>query len=160
MDNLIFKFSTLTDKSPAAKQVVRYFARAGANVVHMDIPTAIKRSMGITYKEIFLTFADSQQVTMRVKQSGDVFQVRLNGKALPIKHQDDHVQAIAEIAQAMDAGRSRFQKLMARVKVRLPLGIRTSAPTMEQALVAKRDALKAAIADVRGQIEKWNAVAV
>ena len=156
MDNLVFKFSTLTDKSPAAKQAVRYFARAGANVVHMEIPAAIKRSAGITYKEMRLTFADSQRVTMRIKQTGDIYQVLLNGKALPIKSQDDHVQAIAEITQAMDAGRSRFQKLMSLVKVRLPLGIRTAAPKMEQALIAKRDALKTAIADVREQIAKLN----
>jgi len=157
MDNLVFKFSTLTDKSPAAKQAVRYFARAGANVVHMEIPAAIKRSAGITYKEMRLTFADSQRVTMRIKQTGDIYQVLLNGKALPIKSQDDHVQAIAEITQAMDAGRSRFQKLMSLVKVRLPLGIRTAAPKMEQALVAKRDALKTAIAEVREQIAALHA---
>jgi len=157
MDNLVFKFSTLTDKSPAAKQATRYFARAGANAVHMEIPTATKRSAGITYKEMRLTFADSQRVTMRIKQTGDIFQVLLNGKALPIKNQGDHVQAIAEIAQAMDAGRSRFQKLMSLVKVRLPLGIRTAAPKMEQALVEKRDALKAAIADMREQIAALHA---
>jgi len=154
MKNLLFTFADLSAKSAAAKQVVRYFARAGANAVQQDIPSAVKRSSGVTYREMDLTFADSQQVTLRIKQTGDIFQVLLNGKALPIKNQDDHVKAIAEIVQAMDAGRTRFQKLLAAAKVRPPAGIRTAAPKMEQILVEKRDALKAAIADVRDQIGK------
>lgn len=152
MKNLLFTFDDLSAKSTAAKQVVRYFARAGANVVQQDIPSAVKRSSGVTYREMDLTFADSQQVTLRIKQTGDIFQVLLNGKALPIKDQDDHVKAIAEIVHAMDSGRSRYQKLLAAAKVRPPAGIRTAAPRMEQELMVKRDALKAAIENVREQI--------
>ena len=152
MKNLLFTFADLSANSSAAKQVVRYFARAGANVIQQDIPTALKRSSGVTYREMDLTFADSQQVSLRIKQTGDIFQVLLNGKPLPIKDQDDHVKAIAEIVQAMDSGRTRFQKLLAAEKVRTPAGIRTAAPKMEQALTGKRDALKAAIEDVRNQI--------
>ena len=153
MKNLIFSFEDLSAKDKAAKQAARYFSRAGANVVQQDVPTAVKRSSGITYREMALTFADSQQVVLRIKQSGDIFQVLLNGKVLPIKNQDDHVKAIAEIVQAMDAGRSRFQKLLAAAQARPPAGIRTAAPKMEQVLTEKRDALKAAIAEVRSQIE-------
>ena len=152
MKNLLFSFEDLSSKDKAAKQVARYFSRAGANIVQQDVPTAVKRSSGITYREMTLTFADSQQVVLRIKQSGDIFQVLLNGKVLPIKNQDDHVKAIAEIVQAMDAGRSRFQKLLAAAKVRPPAGIRTAAPKMEQVLTEKRDALKSAIAEVRSQI--------
>ncbi|THF67541.1 hypothetical protein E6C76_04075 [Pseudothauera nasutitermitis] len=153
MKNLLFSFEDLSAKDKAAKQAARYFSRAGANVVQQDVPTAVKRSSGITYREMTLTFADSQQVVLRIKQSGDIFQVLLNGKVLPIKNQDDHVKAIAEIVQAMDAGRSRFQKLLAAAQVRPPAGIRTAAPKMEQVLTEKRDALKATIAEVRSQIE-------
>lgn len=153
MKNLLFSFEDLTVKDKAAKQAARYFSRAGANVVQHDVSTSVKRSSGISYREMTLTFADSQQVVLRIKQSGDIFQVLLNGKVLPIKNQDDHVKAIAEIVQAMDAGRSRFQKLLAAAQARPPAGIRTAAPKMEQVLTEKRDALKAAIADVRSQIE-------
>ncbi len=153
MKNLLFSFEDLSAKDKAAKQAARYFSRAGANVVQQDVPAAVKRSSGITYREMTLTFADSQQVVLRIKQSGDIFQVLLNGKVLPIKNQDDHVKAIAEIVQAMDAGRSRFQKLLAAAQARPPAGIRTAAPKMEQVLTEKRDALKAAIAEVRSQIE-------
>ena len=152
MKNLLFSFEDLSAKDKAAKQAARYFSRAGANVVQQDVPTAVKRSSGITYREMALTFADSQQVVLRIKQSGDIFQVLLNGKVLPIKNQDDHVKAIAEIVQAMDAGRVKFQKVLAAAKVKPPVGIRTAAPKMEQVLTQKRDALKESIASVREQI--------
>ena len=120
--------------------------------MQQDIPSALKRSSGVTYREMALTFADSQTVVLRIKQSGDIFQVLLNGKVLPIKNQDDHVKAIAEIVQAMDAGRSKFQKILAAARVKPPAGIRTAAPKMEQVLTDKRDALKSAIAAVRAEI--------
>ena len=153
MKNLLFSFEDLTVKDKAAKQAIRYFSRAGANVVQQDIPSALKRSSGVTYREMALTFADSQTVVLRIKQSGDIFQVLLNGKVLPIKNQDDHVKAIAEIVQAMDAGRSKFQKILAAARVKPPAGIRTAAPKMEQVLTDKRDALKSAIAAVRAEIQ-------
>jgi hypothetical protein len=152
MKNLLFSFEDLSIKDKAAKQAIRYFSRAGANVVQQDVPATIKRSSGITYREMTLTFADSQNVVLRIKQSGDIFQVLVNGKALPIKNQDDQVKAIAEIVQAMDAGRTKFQKTLALTKVKPPAGIRTAAPRMEQALTQKRDALKESIASVRAEI--------
>lgn len=127
---------------------MKYFSRAGANVVQQDVNTSVKRSSGISYREMSLTFADSQQIVLRIKQTGDIYQVTLNGKILPIKNQDDHVKAIAEIVAAMDSGRTKFQKLMAAAKVKTPPGIRTAAPKIEQVLTEKRDSLKAAIAHV------------
>ena len=152
MKNLLFTYEDLSVKDKATKQAGRYFSRAGATIVQQDVSTVAKRTSGVSYREMTLTFADSQQVVLRIKQSGDIFQVLLNGKLLPIKNQDDHAKAIAEIVQAMDAGRSKYQKLLAAAKVKPPAGIRTAAPKMEQVLTEKRDSLKAAIADVREQI--------
>jgi hypothetical protein len=130
------------------------FNRACASVVQSDVGASVKRSSGISYRELDLTFADSQRVTVRIKQSGDIFQVLLNGTLLAIRNQDDHVQAIGEIAKAMDAGRAKFQKKLAAAKVKTPPGIRTAAPKLEQVLIEKRDSLKSAIAETREQIAK------
>lgn len=148
MKNLLFSFNDLSTKDKASKEVIKYFSRAGANVVQQDINTSVKRSSGVSYREMSLTFADSQQVALRIKQTGDIYQVTLNGKILPIKNQDDHVKAIAEIVAAMDSSRTKFQKLMAASKIKTPPGIRTAAPKIEQVLTEKRDSLKAAIAHV------------
>lgn len=85
MKSLLFSFADLSVKDKAAKEAMKYFSRAGANVVQQDVSTAVKRNAGVSYRELTLTFADSQKVTMRVKQTGDIFQVLLNNKLLPIK---------------------------------------------------------------------------
>lgn len=154
MKNLLFSFEDLSVKDKAAKQVARYFARAGANVVQQDVSTTVRRTSGVSYREMTLTFADSQTVTFRIKQSGDIYQALLNNNLLPIRDQDNHVGAIAEIAKAMDVGRTKFQKKMAMALVKAPPGIRTAAPKMEQVLTEKRDALKEAIAAVYEKIKE------
>lgn len=152
MKNLLFSFEDMSVKDKAAKLAAKYFAKAGADVVQQDVSTAVRRTSGISYREMTLTFADSQQVVFRIKQSGDIYQILLNKKVMPIKAQDDHAEAITEVVQAMDAGRTKFQKLLAAAKVRPPAGIKTAAPRIEQVLVAKRDALRSAIDEVKAEI--------
>lgn len=158
MKNLLFSFGDLSRKDVRVQKVTQQFHRAGASVVQTDATTDIKRTSGISYRELHLTFADSQRVVLRIKQTGDIFQVLLNGALLPIRDQDDHVAAIAQIAKAMDAGRVKFQKKLAATKVKTPASIRTAAPKMEQVLTEKRDTLKSAIADVRSEIDKVRGV--
>lgn len=156
--NLIFSFEDMGLKSDkATRDLVKYFTRAGSSIVQGEAVPTIKRTLGISYREMVLTFADSQTVIMRIKQSGDIFQVLLNSRAIPIKNQDDHVKAIAEIAQAMDTGRTKFQKQLAAAKVAPPVGLRTTTPKMEAVLTEKRDALKVAIASVHDQIAALSA---
>lgn len=156
MEKILFSFADLSVKDKAAKEAAKFFSRAGAHVVQQDVSTTAKRAAGISFREMLLTFPDSQKVILRIKQTGDIYQVLLNGKIMPIKNQDDHIKAISEIVAAMDAGRTKFQKLLAAVKIRPPAGIRTAAPKMEQVLTEKRDALKVAISEVRAEIEKVN----
>jgi hypothetical protein len=152
--NLLFSFEDMGLKSDkATRNLVKYFARAGNNVAQGEAIPAIKRTAGISYREMVLTFADSQTVILRIKQSGDIYQVLLNDRVIPIKAQDDHVSAIAEIVRVMDSGRKKFQDSLVKLKAKLPAGIRTAAPKMEAVLTEKRDGLKEAVASVRAQIE-------
>ncbi len=151
--NLLFTFEEMSSaKDKAAKQLMKYFARAGAPVVTQDVDPKVKRSSGISYREMSLTFADSQTVKFRVKQSGDIYEVQVNNKLVPIKNQDDHVKAIAEIVAMLDAGRSKFQAKLAKAKVKIPPTIKTAAPKLIEVLTQKRDSLKEAIAEVRAEI--------
>ena len=151
---LLFSFDDLSVKDRAVKQALKHFSRAGANVVQADVNPSTKRAAGVSYREMTLTFADSQKITLRIKPSGDIFQVLLNDKAMPIKSQSDHAKAIAEMVQAMESGRAKFQKALAAAAVKLPPSIRTAAPKMEQVLTEKRDALQGAIAAVREETVK------
>lgn len=149
---LIFSFDELSVKDKAAKKAMQYFTRAGLPVVSQDVDTKIRRTSGISFREMLLTFADSQTVTLRIKQSGDIYQVLVNNKAVPLANQDDHVKAIADIVKLLDAQRTKFQKKMALAKVKLPPSIRTAAPKLEAALDQKIASLNDAIAAVDEEI--------
>ena len=161
MPQLIFSFEDLTSKDKAVRQIQRTFTKLGVSVVQTDIPTTIKRRAGISYREVNLTFADGQMVTFAVKKTGDIFQVKLNGKVLPIRNQDDQQKALKEIADAMDKGRTAFQKRMALIKVQPPVSVRTAAPKMEKVLAERQttldqeiEAAKAELAEIRQQISQ------
>ena len=102
-----------------------------------------------------------QIVTFAVNKTGDIFQVKLNGKVLPIRNQDDQQKALKEIADAMDKGRTAFQKRMALIKVQPPVSVRTAAPKMEKVLAERQttldqeiEAAKAELAEIRQQISQ------
>lgn len=152
MQNLLFSFEDLSDKDKALRQIQRTFSRMGANVVQTDIPTSTKRRAGISFKEVTLTFADGQTVTFCVKKTGDIFQVKLNNKALPIRNQDDQKKALQEIVDAMDKGRTAFQKRQAMIKVQPPKTIRTAAPKMQEVLANRKTELKAAIEEAKTEL--------
>lgn len=155
MKNLLFNFEEMaSSKDKIAKIIGRQFGMAGQNIVQTDISESTKRSSGVSFREMTLTFADSQTITLRVKQTGDIFQVLLNNKVIPIKNQDDHAKAVTEIAQNLDKGRAQFQKKLAATKVAVPKGIKTAAPKIEQVLTEKRDSLKEAIQAVNDEIGK------
>ena len=51
------------------KTIQRQFARLGASVVSVDIPTTIKRKARKTYREVNLTFTDFETGTPRAASS-------------------------------------------------------------------------------------------
>lgn len=96
---------------------------------------------GIKYREVVATFKDGQTVTLRIKDTDDVYQVLINNKLASIKAQDDDKAALTEIAQKLADGRAAFQKKQAAIKVKLPDGIKTAAPTMLKQLQARNEQL-------------------
>lgn len=138
----------------ALKEATRLFKRAGAQVVSSDVDKSLMRRAGVSFRNINFTFADNQTVTFAVKATGDVFEVRLNGKPLPLRHQDDHALAIGEIAERMDAGRAAYQRALAKVRVPLPPSIRVSKANRIVQLTERRDNLKVAVAEAKSTYEK------
>ncbi|NDI85057.1 defense against restriction DarA-related protein [Undibacterium crateris] len=153
MGKVLLNFSEMgSAKDASTKAIRKAFLRAGAEVAQADILPGLKRTSGITYRELQLIFSDSQTVTLMVKQSGDIFQVKLNGKIIPIKNQDDHQEAATELAAKMESGRTSFQKRLASIKVALPAAIKTSVVKIEESLQTRLGALNDAIAEVNEQI--------
>lgn len=156
MSVLLFNFDDMGSHSDSAtRDMLKYFKKVGQEPVQSEALPAVKRTSGISYREMLLTFGDSQQVIFRIKKSGDIYQVLLNGKVIPVKYQDDHEKAIAEVSKLIKGGSAKFQAAMSKIKAKLPEGIRTSAPKLEAVLIEKRDSLKMLIATVREEIASY-----
>ena len=82
--NLIFDFYNLNGKDKSVAAAKRYFARAGATVTSVDVDTKIKKIMGVESREVQFGFADSQTVSFGVTGTGDIYQVKVNSKRLPM----------------------------------------------------------------------------
>lgn len=143
--SIIFAFYELSEKDGSIKKAKRYFAQAGAAITSVDVDAKVQRQMGVSFRQVQFGFADSQTVSFGIKSTGDVYQVKVNGRILPLKNQDDHLKAVTEIVAALDKGRAKFQASLAKVKVALPASIRTAAPKMEQVLREKIVAVDEAI---------------
>lgn len=148
----IFSFEEMAVGDSASRKVIGFFQRAHQDVVSQAVDAKIKRTSGNSYREMSFTFADSQSVVFRIKQTGDIFQVLVNGKLLPIKHQGDQQKAIIEIANALDSRRAKFQQQLIKAQAKVPAGIKTAAPALMTSLTDKRDGLKEAIASADEEI--------
>jgi len=148
-----FDYKNLTGKDPASTTLVKAFVQHKADVASIESEGKIKRTSGVAYKELALAMADSQQVILRIKDTGDVFQVLVNNKVVPIKNQDNISKAVIEIVDRLDAGRAAFQKALLRKKIEAPVpkGIKTAAANMIPALQERIPALKAEIEAVRSE---------
>lgn len=153
MKTLVFDLEK-GSKDRALKEATRLFKRAGAQVVSAEVDSSLSRKAGVSFRNVNFAFADNQTVTFAVKTTGDVFEVRLNGKPLPLRNQDDHAMAIGEIAERMDAGRASFQRALAKVRVPLPPSIRVSRVNLIGALTERRDNLKVAVSEAKATFEK------
>lgn len=158
MSQLLFDFKDFATPKVISKKITTEFNKA-ANVtpVNVEVSPKTRRDSGVSFREIFAMFADNQTVTLRVKQSGDIYKVLINNKLLPIKNQDNHAKAIGEICSAMEKGRSAFQKKLAKTKITLPPSVKSTIVSKQQALDNKKTALLEAIDAVQNELNAVNA---
>jgi hypothetical protein len=146
-----------TNPAGAMRRVVTLFTRAGLDVIDVGSDGKTKRIAGVSYREVTLTFADSQRLGLRIKATGDVYEVRINGKVTPVKAQDDAAKAVTELVRMLDKGRGRFQKRMAALAMKPPEGAKTAAPKLRDALTAQIAQVDAEIADATQELEALQA---
>jgi hypothetical protein len=103
---MILKDLAVSDKT-APKEILKLFKRAGGEIAQSSVEK-IRRQNAVSFKTIHLTMSDSQLIALRVKETGDIYQVLLNGKVLPIKNQDDEKNAVTEIVNAWQSNVSKF----------------------------------------------------
>ena len=69
---LLFDIKNLSTEAESMKRLIDMFSMLGETLVNHDVEKTLKRSAGITYKNVDLTFADSQTVTFSIKNTGDI----------------------------------------------------------------------------------------
>lgn len=145
-------YAALTpNEKTAPKELLKMLKRAGAEIAQSAVLKA-KRQNSISYKPVVLIFADSQTVELRVKESGDIYQVLLNGKIAAIKNQDDEKKAAAEIVKLVEGNKDKFQKALARKKVKLPTGVKSTSKRKEEALTEEIVRLDGLIAEAEQRL--------
>lgn len=109
---LLFDIKNLSTEADSMKRMIDMFSMLGENLRKHSVDKALKRSAGITYKEVSLFFGDAQTVTFSIKQTGDIWKVKLNNKQIALRNQDAHKPeaVVQEIAQKIKAGRTAYQK--------------------------------------------------
>jgi ribosomal protein S19E (S16A) len=140
-------FSSAQAADKALKKVSQLMIRAGQAVAGYEFNDKKRRVSGVTYREATLTLASGQVVVLRVNATGDIFQVTLNGNAVPLKNQTDSAAAVAEIAALAERNQAAFQKAQARKQIELPRGMRTTKPKQSQVYAERLAQLDTQIAD-------------
>lgn len=156
MKSLLFDIDKMAaggDKATA--KAMQLFVRAGIEVVNSSVNQKLLRKNAISYRDVTFNFKDNQSVVFSVKQTGDIFRVALNGKPIPLKEQDDAAKSIAEIVAKLNAGRIKFQAVLAKARMPVPQGMKSSKTKVLEALQAQGKELDASIADAKAQLEKF-----
>lgn len=142
------------NEKTAPKELLQLFKKAGAHakaIVQSSVDRP-KRANGVTYHAINLVMNDSQSITLRVKQTGDIYQALLNGKILAIKNQDDIKSAAVEVINAWQKNANKFQMALTRKKVALPKGIKSTRKILIEKLQERNAELKQLVRDRETQL--------
>lgn len=145
-------FSSAGAADKALKQVSQLMIRAGQPVIGTEFVDKPKRSSNITYRQAHLTLASGQMVTLNVTTTGDIYQVLLNNKVIPIRAHDDVPKAVVEIAGMAEKNQAAFQKAQARVKVEIPPGMTTPRKKIVDALTERSAQLDTYLAERRATV--------
>ena len=118
--NLVFDFDALKggkDKRQLNK-FKTLFSRYQCPIKDDGISVEDKtvRKNGVTTLGVQLFLADDQMVNLRVKETGDIYEVKINNRLTPITAQDDTDAAVKEICDRLIRGRAAFLKVQSRQK--------------------------------------------
>ncbi|MBQ3172549.1 MAG: hypothetical protein IJB53_11690 [Mailhella sp.] len=154
------------------KNLLKVFEKQQCPVASVDAPNKSKRESGMLTKSFTLTFEDGQNLQIRVKADGTVYQVRLNNKVMPIKHVDDLDKAVTEMIDYVQDNakayeRAKIQREKRKIRVPKPAVLTSRKEKIAQAkeeldqldasntaLEQQKAELDAAMSDKSGQLER------
>lgn len=155
---LLIDYEALNGKADKAMlPVTRFFTRAGMPPVAVVSDGKSRRIAGVSFREVSVTFADNQTLALRIKATGDVYEVRVNGRVVPVSQQTDPAKAVSELVKMLDTGRARFQKRLAAMVMKPPEGAKTAAPKLREVLTTQIAEVDSAIEAAREELAELQA---
>lgn len=114
---LLVDYASLdTNPQKAVRKIQSEFEKNNLMVTSVEVAPKPVRRGSYTFKNVHLGFSDKQTVTFGVTTSGNIFQVKINGKDFAVHDQVDQRKSIAEIVERLNAGRSAWQKKLVAIK--------------------------------------------
>ena len=133
------------------KPLAKKFEKWGLTVKNIDSTNKAKRESGFMIKDATFTFSDGQQMLVRVKQEGTVFQVKLNNKVVPIKNVADINKAVIEMVDYIQSNAKAYENAKIQREKRKKLNV--PVPVVRTTRQERLEKTQAAIAEVQGSLE-------
>jgi len=111
-----FDFANFDEKGLSG--VKEAFERAGVTVIDLEASNRSRRMSGFATKSATFYFEDGQTITLRIKGDGDVFQVKLNSRVVPIRNVHSMKEAVGEMARYLQANAPAWKKAQRRKQQR------------------------------------------
>jgi len=137
------------------KPVLKKFETAGVPVEDVEATNKGKRESGFLVKTATLVFASGQKLVVKAKAGGGIFQVKLNGKVMPIKAVDDIGKAVDEVTAYVKANEPAFLKQQEKqagiVKVPKLKAVNTSTAAQIDTFTATVEQLKGTNENIKAE---------
>lgn len=133
------------------KPLAKKFEKWGLTVKNIDSTNKAKRESGFMIKDATFTFSDGQQMLVRVKQEGTVFQVKLNNKVVPIKNVADINKAVIEMVDYIQSNAKAYENAKIQREKRKKLNV--PVPVVRTTRQERLEKTQAALAEVQGSLE-------
>ena len=136
-----FDFTGLGEATPLIKSIRAGLVKGAGQAVPYVVISKVKRVTGVSIKDVDMTLENGQTVTFRVKNTGDIFRVQLNGKDLPLVGDMTMIADVTkEIGSKVKAGQAAFDKRQAAARVVIPpAAVSNKVQTTAQKLKAAQD---------------------
>lgn len=151
-NQLTLPFDNLTERN--LKPILKKFEKWGYPVAKVDAPNKGKRDSGVMVKNFTLTFEDGQQLLVRVKAGGTIFQVKLNNRVVPVKHVDDMEKAIGEMIDYLYYNAKAYARAKAQREKRKITPPAPSVTTTRKEKITKAKEELQALAQSNGDLDK------
>lgn len=83
------KISFVNFHERGLKPITDALSREGQKVAGVKATNMPKREVGFQIKSAMITLESGQKLEIKIKANGSIFQVRLNGKVVPVKNSED-----------------------------------------------------------------------